>query len=110
MNIFLIIKTKKMSNNNLLKGSIIASALIAAAGFNANANGFSYNNLGSGQSVRTSLLGKTADSKTIELTCASDSAKKANDGKCGASKKAAPVKKGKDGKCGEGKCGATKKS
>jgi uncharacterized low-complexity protein len=98
-----------MSNKNLLKGSIIASALVAAAGFNANANSlFSYNNLGSGHAVRTSLLGKSADSKTIELTCASDSAKKANDGKCGAKKK--EVKKGKDAKCGEGKCGATKKS
>jgi uncharacterized low-complexity protein len=100
-----------MSNKNLLKSSIIASALVAAAGFNANAtNLFNYRNLGSGQTVRTSLLGKNADSKTIELTCASDSAKKANDGKCGASKKATPVKKGKDGKCGEGKCGASKKS
>jgi uncharacterized low-complexity protein len=101
-----------MSNKNLLKSSIIASAIVAAAGFNANANSlFSYNNLGSGQAVRTSLLGVSADNKTIELTCASDSAKKANDGKCGASeKKVAPKKKGKDGKCGEGKCGATKKS
>jgi len=99
-----------MSNKNIVKGSIIASVLVAAAGFNANASSlFNYNNLGSGQTVRTSLLGKTADSKTIELTCASDSAKKANDGNCGASKKVTPAKKGKDGKCGEGKCGASKK-
>jgi len=94
-----------MSNKNIVKGSIIASVLVAAAGFNANASSlFNYNSLGSGQTVRTSLLERTSNSKTIELTCGTDSTKgkdaKCGEGKCGASKK----------KAKDGKCGATKKS
>ena len=93
-------------NKNLLKSRLIASAIVAAAGFNANASGlFRYSNLGSGEEVRTSLLEKSNSAKTLELKCGADSTK-AKDGKCGSAKKS--CKKGKDGKCGEGKCGEGK--
>ncbi|HTC00997.1 MAG TPA: hypothetical protein VK705_09970 [Ferruginibacter sp.] len=98
-----------MSNKNLFKSSIIASAIVATAGFNANASTlFNYSNLGSGQTVRTSLLEKSTNNKTLELKCGIDSTK-GKDAKCGTDS-TKMKKKGKDGKCGEGKCGSSKKS
>ncbi|UAY53157.1 HvfA family oxazolone/thioamide-modified RiPP metallophore [Ferruginibacter albus] len=109
------------NNKNILKGSIIASALIAATGFTSNANGlFHYNNLGTGDAVRASLLKNSNTAKNFELKCGADSTSKAKDGKCGegkcgegkcgAKKGAKKAGKTKDAKCGEGKCGGTKKS
>ena len=97
-----------MSNKKLFKSSIVASAIVVTAGFNATATPlFNYSNLGSGQAGRASLLEKSGSNKTIELKCGVDSAK-GKDAKCG--KDSTKTKKGKDGKCGEGKCGSSKKS
>ena len=103
---------------NILTGSIVAGALLAVTGFNANAaNLFSYSNLGTGEAVRTNLLNRENSSKMFELSCgekkaASDSSMsnkmkdgKCGEGKCGEGKCGDKMKKAKDGKCGEGKCG-----
>lgn len=96
---------------NILRSTIIASAIIAVSGLSANANGmFRYNNLGSGEVVRTNLSKQASGANSLELSCGAksktDSTKTGKDGKCGATKTKAG--KGKDGKCGEGKCGAGK--
>ncbi len=100
---------------SILKGSLVAGAIIAVSGLTANAAGlFSFNNLGNGGEVRTHLLDNN-NPKNLELACGgkskSDTAtKKGTDGKCGEGKKMdSTSKKGMDGKCGEGKCGGTKK-
>ena len=99
---------------SILKGSLVAGAIIAVSGLTANAAGlFSFNNLGSGHEVRTRLL-ENNNAKSIEGACGgkskSDTAmKKGTDGKCGDKKMDSTGKKGTDGKCGEGKCGGTKK-
>ena len=86
---------------SIIKGSILAGALLAVSGFSANATTLvNYRNLGNGEAVRTNLLSQNGFSRNFEL-------------KCGASHKTdstSTAKKGKDGKCGEGKCGASKKS
>lgn len=108
---------------SMLAGSIIAGAIMAVSGFTANAAGlFSYNNLGTGDEVRTKLLEtNNSNSRTMELACGEkgktdSTAKKGKDGKCGEGKcgekkkmDSVGTKKVKDGKCGEGKCGETKK-
>lgn len=102
---------------NILKSTIIASAIIAVSGLSANANGlFRYNNLGSGEVVRTNLSKQASGANSLELSCGAksktDSTKTGKDGKCGEGKcgasKTKAKGKGKDGKCGEGKCGAGK--
>lgn len=104
-------KTKKV-----LKGSLIASAMIGMSAFGANASTsqlFSFNELGSGPEVRGTLSERTSSGAAnllLELKCG-DSTKtkdhKCGEGKCG-DKKA--TGKAKDGKCGEGKCGDKKAS
>jgi len=103
---------------SILKGALVAGALIAVSGLTANAASlFSYSNLGSGEEIRASLLNTpSATAKTLDLKCGAkaktDSTKKGKDGKCGEGKcgeKKPAAKKVKDGKCGEGKCGASKK-
>lgn len=108
---------------NLIGGSIVAGAILAVSGLTTNAAGmFSYNNLGTGEEVRTNLLSSNGNNaKTLELTCGTkektdSTAKKGKDGKCGEGKcgekkkmDSTGTKKGKDGKCGEGKCGESKK-
>ena len=79
--------------------SIIASTLLAGALFattTSNANPFHYNNLGTGEEVRTNLLGQ--QNRGFELSCGAKSKTDST----------TTAKKGKDGKCGEGKCGEKK--
>ena len=107
---------------SLITGSMIAGALFATANLNANAADlFRFSNLGTGEEVRSQLLGGAANALHLELKCGekgkadSTAAKKGKDGKCGegkcgeakkaGDKKDTSKKKGKDGKCGEGKCG-----
>ena len=79
--------------NGLLSGSLIAGVLLATTSLNADAAGiFRFEELGSGENVRTELLARNAN---LELKCSKDST--------------AMAKKGKDGKCGEGECSGTKK-
>jgi uncharacterized low-complexity protein len=88
--------------NTVLKSSLVASVLMAAAGLQSNATtAFNYHNLGNGNTVRANLLNRTESSKTFEMKCAAN--KKADKAD------STLMKKGKDGKCGEGKCGADKK-
>lgn len=107
---------------SILKGSLVAGAIVAVSGFSANtAKAFSFERLGTGNDVRASLLERTHASGTLELACGGKQgktdtvAKKGKDGKCGEGKcggdkkKNTKGKKGKDGKCGEGKCGGEKK-
>lgn len=101
---------------NILRSTIIASAIIAVSGLSANANTmFRYSNLGSGEVVRTNLSKQARGANSLELSCGAksktDSTKTGKDGKCGEGKCGASktkAGKGKDGKCGEGKCGAGK--
>lgn len=101
-------------SKKVLKGSLIASAMLGMAAFGANASTsqlFSFNELGSGSELRCTLSEKATTSASnllLELKCG-DSTKtkdhKCGEGKCG-DKKA--TGKSKDGKCGEGKCGDKK--
>ncbi|AHF17500.1 hypothetical protein [Niabella soli] len=80
---------------SIVKGSLLTGAIIAAAGFSANANGlFNYSSLGTGAEMRTNLLEKKGAAKNFELKCGGDKAKSDS-----------TMKKGKEGKCGDGKCG-----
>jgi uncharacterized low-complexity protein len=80
----------------LLTGSLLAGALLATVNLQANAADlFRFNNLGTGEAVRTRLLDGASHARTLELAC-------------GEKKDSASMKKGKDGKCGEGKCGEGK--
>lgn len=97
-----ILKKHKMENKkSILAGSILAGALLAVAGINANASSLiRYNHVTSADEVIAGLHTKNVSNNNFEL-------------KCGATKKSDTTKtkkKGKDGKCGEGKCGSTKKS
>ncbi|HVI48220.1 MAG TPA: hypothetical protein VM802_25355 [Chitinophaga sp.] len=84
---------------SLLSGSLIAGALLATASLNSSAHElFRFQNLGSGETVRTQLLAHNSSASALELKC----------GEKGKSD-SAMAKKGKDGKCGEGKCGGGKK-
>lgn len=81
----------------LIGGALLAGALVAAGGLNANASGlFNYNSLGTGEVIRARLTGNFDAGKTLELKCGEKS------------KSDTTSKKGKDGKCGEGKCGNNK--
>ncbi len=96
-----------MQNKKPFSGAaLLAGTALALSTLTAGASGlFSYNSLGSGESVRTGLLEHKCGNK-------SDTAKMKpmKDGKCGNKSDTTKMKKGKDGKCGEGKCGATKKT
>ncbi len=101
---------------NIIGASVITGAVLAVTGFAANAAGlFNYQHLGTGSEVRSNLLDRKDNSRTLELACGAKSktdstAKKGQDGKCGEQKKTdSTAKKVKDAKCGEGKCGGTKK-
>lgn len=84
---------------SLLTSTLIASALIGGAGLNANSNNlFSFNDLGSGSEIRTTLatnsISDEADALRLEMKCGDDAKTKKSESKS------------KDAKCGEGKCGA----
>lgn len=81
---------------SILASTLIAGALFAATG--SNANPFSYNTLGTGEEVRTNLLSRESNNRSLELACGAKSKSTAQ----------STAKKGKDGKCGEGKCGEKK--
>lgn len=77
---------------SLLSGSLIASILLATTSLHAEPpRMFRFENLGSGDNIRTELLARNAN---LELKCSKDTT---------------AAKKGKDGKCGEGKCSGSKK-
>jgi len=87
----------------LLTGSLLAGALMATASLQAGAGTdlFRFDNLGTGEAVRSRLLEGHRHASSLELNCGekkdSTSMKKGKEGKCG------------EGKCGEGKCGEKKK-
>jgi len=84
--------TMQSKKKGLLSGSLIAGVLLASTSLNAEpARAFRFEELGSGDHVRTELLSRNA---SLELKCSKDSTM---------------AKKGKDGKCGEGKCSGKKK-
>jgi len=121
---------------NIAAGSLVTGVVLSAASLSAPAaNLFSYNPLGSGSEVRSTLLEKAMndhDLRLFEMKCGEESksdttksatkpatkpdAKKADsktndakcgEGKCGEKKVDAKKTEGKtkDAKCGEGKCG-----
>lgn len=98
---------------NIIKGSLIAGALVACSSFATHATEiFHSNNLGSGEEVRTNLLAKKTGNHRLELTCSSGSQsgthKHHKDGKCGDGKCGKDHKCSKDHKCGKkGKKGST---
>ena len=123
-----------MKNNklNIVAGSLVTGIVISAAALSAPAsNLFSYESLGSGAEVRSTLLEKAMndhDLHLFEMKCGEESksdttksatkpaAKKGDskttdakcgEGKCGEKKGDAKKteSKTKDAKCGEGKCG-----
>ncbi|MDE3123937.1 MAG: hypothetical protein KGK14_00345 [Bacteroidota bacterium] len=89
------------NKKSILAGSILAGALLAVAGINANASSLiRYQQVTTPDEVVAGVHAQNAVSNSFEM-------------KCGATKKSDTTKtkkKGKDGKCGEGKCGSTKKS
>jgi len=96
------------NKKNILVGTLLTGALLAAGSMNANqSSSLTFNHLGSGGEVRSNLLERAlSGNRFIELTCSGNAATdkkdstktdaKAKDGKCG------------EGKCGEGKCGDKK--
>jgi len=98
-----------MKNNklNIIAGSLITGAIVSTASLSGNAsNLFSFESLGSGAEIRTSLLNKAMTDhslNTFELKCGEQS-------KADTTKPAAKKAEGKttDAKCGEGKCGEGK--
>ena len=120
----------KNTKKKILRGSLIAGAIIGASSLTASpADLFTYNDLGSGSEVRAALVEEAMNSSSnlfLELKC--------GEGKCGEEKKEetkSKTKKGEtkaetkegetkaetketkkkkegkseEGKCGEGKCG-----
>lgn len=121
----------KNTSKNILKGTLIAGALVGAASLTAApANMFNYNDLGSGSEVRANLIERALNNSSnlfLELKCGEG---KCGEGKCGEenakkttdkktkkaktkakskTKKADKESKTKEGKCGEGKCGEGEK-
>jgi uncharacterized low-complexity protein len=119
---------------SLFTSTLIASALIGGASLSASPNNlFSFDELGSGSEVRTTLATKSISDEAgvlrLEMKCGKDSKTekseskskdaKCGEGKCGAESEDAKKKdkkaqadtekntesKSKDAKCGEGKCG-----
>jgi uncharacterized low-complexity protein len=87
-------KPDNMQNKqrSILSGSLLAGVLLAATSIQAEPSRlFRFNDLGSGDHVRSELL---AHNGNLELKCSKDSTS---------------TKKTKDGKCGEGKCSGSKK-
>jgi len=95
----------KNKNKSILTGTLLAgAALLGTTGMSAAETSlFSFNELGSGSEVRTSLTSNNtqarADIMAFDLKCGEKSEK--TDGKKADSKS-------KDAKCGEGKCGEGK--
>lgn len=116
----------------ILAGTLIASAILGGANLNASESSlFSYNELGSGSEVRTTLVSNSINAQagilSFDMKCGADEKKsdkkeadsksseaKCGEGKCGegsSEKKAQTTSdkksesKSKDAKCGEGKCG-----
>jgi len=89
------------NKKSILAGSILAGALLAVTGINANATGLiRYNQVTTPEEEVVGIHAQNVANNNFEL-------------KCGATKKSDTTKtkkKGKDGKCGEGKCGNTPKS
>ena len=92
----------KNKNKSILTGTLLAgAALLGTTGMSAAETSlFSFNELGSGSEVRTTLASSNtqarADIMAFDLKCGEKSEK--TDGKKADSKS-------KDAKCGEGKCG-----
>ncbi len=92
----------KNKNKSILTGTLLAgAALLGTTGMSvAESSLFSFNELGSGSEVRTTLASNNtqarADIMAFDLKCGEKSEK--TDGKKAESK-------AKDAKCGEGKCG-----
>ncbi len=85
---------------NLIKGTLVAGALLSVSALSAMPNSsslFEYNALGSGAEVRTEILHTAASPFNLEAKCGEKTTTKAEskkaEAKCG------------EGKCGEGKCG-----
>ncbi len=92
---------KNKKKVNLIKGTLVAGALLSVAALSATPNAsslFDYNALGSGAEVRCEILHTNANPfNSFEAKCGEKSGEKAEgkkaEAKCG------------EGKCGEGKCG-----
>ena len=105
-NLLFTLKFNIMKKVNLIKGTLVAGALLSVAALSATPNGsslFDYNALGSGAEVRTEILTTDASPfNNFEAKCGEKAAKKTEtegkkaEAKCG------------EGKCGEGKCGEKK--
>lgn len=123
-------KTRK----NLIKGTLVAGALLSITALSAAPNSsslFNYNALGSGAEVRSEILqnGNNNPLNVFEANCGEKTTakegkteeQKCGEGKCGEGEKKAETKsaettkakatktetesKTEEGKCGEGKCG-----
>jgi uncharacterized low-complexity protein len=92
------------NKKTILSGSVIASAILAVSGTNVGAASLtSFNTLGSGAEVRSTLLGNPADAiNAYELNCGEKKDGKAKDASCGEKKDG----KAKEATCGEKKAGA----
>jgi len=111
-------KTRKNALSLAIGTTALVGSLSAVSIVSANANPFSFSDLGNGYMVADHGGAKSKkDGSCGESKCGDDKAnkatKKSKDGSCGESKcgddkaKKAP-KKSKDGSCGESKCGDKK--
>ncbi len=87
---------------SLLTSTLVATALIGGTGLNANSGSlFSFNELGSGSVIRTTLATKAVSGEhnalRLELKCGNEAKTKEAESKS------------TDAKCGEGKCGGDSK-
>lgn len=73
----------KTKRNNILKGSLVAGALLSVTGIQAsNTNLFEYTDLGNGSELRNELIAKATSydaERTFEMKC--------GEGKCGEAEK-----------------------
>lgn len=109
-------KTRRNALSLALGTTALVGTLAAAPIAAAEANPFTFSDLGNGYMVADQEGGKAKkDGSCGESKCGdkkANKAKKSKDGSCGESKcgdkKANKAKKSKDGSCGESKCGDKK--
>lgn len=97
---------ERKTKRNLLKGTMVAGALLSVTALSATPNSsnlFEYTSLGSGAEVRTEILHSNSNPlNTFEAKCGEETGKKAEKA---TKKSAAKEGKSKEAKCGEASCG-----
>jgi len=107
---------KKFNKTVFVIGSSIIASSAAISTANAESNPFAVSDLSSGYmnvaEAGQEAMGKMKEASCGEGKCGANKAeagmKKAAEAKCGANRAKMDMKKAAEGKCGEGKCGTKK--